>query len=132
MDPQLKEALGNHAHDEADEREKLTFDTGDKDLAASFQNIDRNRDGTVSIDDLLKELNRINPSLALFDQMRYTEFLQLIMPEYSSSKKCVWTFKEFEHFMYDAFRLEKNLKKNEPHHHHEEAQKPAEAKDQPV
>lgn len=88
-------------------REKVCFDSTECDLVAAFQNVDRDRDGKVSIFDLVRELRRTNPLASKQEILTYQQFMELIMPVYSKEKKLFWTFSEFQRFMHDSALLER-------------------------
>ena len=96
-----------------EERQMVCFNTTEFDLVEAFQNIDRDRDGKITIQDMLRELKRVNPLANKQDHQKYQDFLELIMPEYSKATDKTWGFPEFQQFMHDSALLEKTLQQKQ-------------------
>ena len=105
LDTNIK--MGMHQDSTGEERETVCFDASECDLVEAFQNIDRDRDGKITILDMVRELKRANPFSTKSEIDSYEEFLELIMPEYSKSTEKIWGFSEFQQFMHDSSKLEK-------------------------
>jgi len=109
LDKNLKDKLHlvSEEYHGNNEIEKISFETGSFDLVNAFQNIDRDRDGQITVFDMVRELKRSNPLASKEEITKYQKFLEAIMPEYSHTKDGFWNFHHFQKFMYDSEQMAK-------------------------
>ena len=104
----FRKRLNPEAHQDQEERKKVTFEAVEYDLSAAFQKIDRDHDGKIGMFDLMRELKRDNPLWKRADLDRIQAFLEQVVSVYSSAEDHNWEYGDFLNFMHDAACLDRS------------------------